>query len=103
MKATHLLILCTSLALLSCSKKQPTPEELKNKWVDAILVNKTGFDGCGWVLLLNDTHLEPTNLKDFDIELTDGKPVSVKYVAATDMMSICMIGMIVNIEKIKER
>ena len=104
-------VICLLFLFQSCSKgndqtnhNQPVNNDACKDWIDATIENKTGLDGCGWVLKLNNgSYLEPTNISDFDIELIDGKPVSLSYVEASGMLSICMIGKIVNINCMKER
>jgi hypothetical protein len=74
------------------------------KSVQAKLLNKTGLDACGWILeLANGEHLEPTNLRHFNIELREGKAVYVNYAERHDLGSACMVGRIVEIKWIKEK
>jgi len=71
--------------------------------VKATLVDKTGLDGCTWTLRLKDgSFLEPTNLSDFSIELVNDKPVVISYTVRSDLVSICMIGPIVDIDCMQE-
>jgi hypothetical protein len=64
--------------------------------------NKTGMDGCDWVLQLNDnSYLEAQNLTEFEIEFVEGKDLHVKY-EEVDGGSICMIGKIVKITCLTE-
>lgn len=64
--------------------------------------NKTGLDGCGWVLQLNDnSNLEAQNLNEFEIEFVEGKDLHVKY-EEVDGGSICMVGKIVKITCLTE-
>lgn len=64
--------------------------------------NKTGLDGCGWVLQLNDnSYLEAQNLNEFEIEFVEGKDLHVKY-EEVDGGSICMVGKIVKITCLTE-
>ncbi len=64
--------------------------------------NKTGLDGCGWVLQLNDnSYLEAQNLNEFEIEFVEGKDLHVKY-EEVDGGSICMVGKIVKITCLSE-
>ena len=109
MKSFLILLSCFLFLGGSCSKNhdqadhnQPGDDKPHKESANATLVNKTGFDGCGWVLQLdNGAYLEPTNLSDFNVELVDGKKVSVSYVEATGLGSICMIGKIVDIKSMK--
>ena len=102
-------VLLLSLALLqACSKKDSgkNPTVLSDKCGEAtlaILQDKTGLDGCRWVLKLNNgDYLEPTNLSAFDVDLVDNKPVAIKYTIRYDLGSVCMIGMVVDIDCIDE-
>jgi hypothetical protein len=64
--------------------------------------NKTGLDGCGWVLQLNDnSYLEAQNLNDFEIEFVEGKDLHVKY-EEVNGGSVCMVGKIVKITCLTE-
>lgn len=64
--------------------------------------NKTGLDGCGWVLQLNDnSYLEAQNLNEFEIEFVEGKDLHVKY-EEVDGGSICMVGKNVKITCLSE-
>jgi hypothetical protein len=70
----------------------------------AVLRNLSGLDGCTWVFELEDgQRLEPVNLHQYELELKDGLEVSIQYTEATDMMSICMAGKMVNITCISKR
>jgi hypothetical protein len=70
----------------------------------ATIEDYTGLDGCGLVIKLqNGTVLEPTNLNDFNITLTDGVKVWVKYHELSGMGSICMVGSIVEIDCLAKR
>lgn len=67
-----------------------------------VLKNWTGFDGCGWIIQLQDsTILEPLNLNDFSIELEENKSVYLRYYEKPEM-SICQVGKTVVIDSIKE-
>lgn len=60
--------------------------------------NHTGFDGCGWLLKLeNNEILEPINLNQYNINLVDGTLAYVTYENAEGMASICMMGKMVKI------
>ena len=67
-----------------------------------VLKNFTGLDGCGWIIQLADSsRIEPINLNDFEIELTENKLVCVQFHERTDLGSYCMVGKIVEIEFIE--
>jgi len=81
-------------AVINCSENT----ECENTEVGT-LRNFTGLDGCGWIIQLQDsTNLEPLNLKDFDLELKEGKVIHFKYHERKDMASICMVGKIIGID-----
>lgn len=70
----------------------------------ATIVDYTGLDGCGLVIKLQTGEvLEPTNLNGFNITPTDGMKVWVKYHELQDVMSICMVGPIVEIDCLAKR
>lgn len=64
------------------------------------VVNKTGLDGCGFLLLRQDsTLLEPVNLAvDYQKDLL---LLDVSYRLLDDRMSTCMAGNIVEITEVK--
>lgn len=91
-------LLFTVVLLASCSKNVCENSE-KAEFKDL-----TGLDGCGYVIeLSNGDRLEAINLGDFDIEVTDGKKIWVNYHLSSGMVSICMVGEIVEIDCISER
>ncbi len=74
------------------------PDERCEGGEDALIVDYSGLDGCGWIIQLKSgERLEPVNLHQFDIEPADSLPVNLTYVEIKDMMSICMVGKIVHI------
>lgn len=91
--------LLSSLYLLqACAVGSKCPESVHVK-----LLNKTGFDGCGWVFQLDDnSYLEPLNLNDFDMKLEEGKNFHVSFTEMENVASICMIGKIVKIKCVSE-
>jgi hypothetical protein len=65
----------------------------------------TGLDGCGMLIdLENGSTLEPTNLSDFqgDVSITDGQKVWIKY-HEISAGSICMVGKVVVIDELQNR
>ncbi len=93
-----LIMLAAALLLAGCPADN-CPDGDK-----AVLRDLTGLDGCRWVFELEDgQRLEPINLHEFDIELTDRQKVKISYTEATDMMSICMVGKMVNITCLSKR
>ena len=67
-----------------------------------VIVNKTGLDGCGFMIKLkNGKLLEPNQLDDqFKKE---GLLVWVKYFVPKSLNSICMAGQLVNLTAIENR
>jgi len=97
-----LLIIPLFLLFISASCKKTNPPE--NGAVKAALYDYTGLDGCSWVFKLESNEvLEPTNLGQFDFNLTDGKKIWVKYHPAVDQASICMVGQVVDVDAIWNR
>lgn len=94
----NLLILFSFVGLVSaCSTNDACSGSVHVK-----MRNKTGLDGCGWVLQLNDnSYLEAQNLNEFEIEFVEGKDLHVKY-EEVDGGSICMVGKIVKITCLSE-
>ncbi len=63
-----------------------------------ILKNMTGFDGCGWIIQLEDgTRLEPLNLNNFDIKLIDDKSICIKFREVKNYGSHCQVGKVIEI------
>lgn len=94
----YLLTFILVLHLSGCNKS--TCENAQK----AKLKDLTGLDGCGMVIQLpNGSYLEPTNLHEMDIEMTDGKKIWVSYHFPPSMASICMVGDIVEIDCISPR
>lgn len=59
------------------------------RYVDGMLVDYTKYTGCGWVLELPDDRLEPININDFKLDLTDSLKVRFAYVVDNDSISEC--------------
>lgn len=67
------------------------------------LVDFTEYSGCGWLIQLTDgSMLEPINLGAYDVELKDGAVIEFEYHKTSGMMSICMIGSMVEIDCVTE-
>ena len=93
-----LLFICLSIYLVACHKNDC------NGTFEATIIDLKGLDGCGFVIeLSNGERLEPTNLNDFSINIQDGQKVWISYTPNTQMMSICMVGQIVDISTICPR
>ena len=71
----------------SCNKDRACPGS-----VEGVMHNYAGLDGCGWVIEINGSIYEPTNINDFNANfLVEGKQVNVSY-EEKGMASICMVG-----------
>ncbi len=74
---------------------------LTNGFFKATVVDKRGFDGCKFLLKLEDhSTLEPIGLNEKF--LVAGKKIWIKFVIAKNAMSICMSGTPVNISAAEE-
>ncbi len=92
-------LLLMAIILIGCQDDEPTAVGCTN----AKLVDATGLERCSWLIeLLDGTRLEPTNLNDFDLTLTDNLPVCVEFVETNNIASTCMAGIIVEITSIEE-
>lgn len=106
-----ILILNIVLIFTTCKKKNNSvsSELPTTSFVAGVLKDKTGFDGCGWVIELysvdqfGNKFLEPINLKSFNIPLIDGLLVNFVYTPKTDIASVCMLGAIVELTVILKR
>ena len=67
------------------------------EYVDGQLVDMTKFKGCGWVIEYDGYTLEPMNIDDFSIELTDSVRVRFAYDIADNQNSECMMGTVVKL------
>lgn len=69
---------------------------LSNGFFKATVVDKRGFDGCKFLLKLEDhSTLEPIGLDEKF--LVAGKKIWIKFAIAKNTMSVCMSGTPVNI------
>ncbi len=92
-----LLTISASMLLTGC------PEKGCEDGVPAMLLDYTGLSGCKWVIQLqNGERLEPVNLHEFDLVPADSMIVHITYTEAPTMMSICMVGKIVEVTCITE-
>ncbi|RIJ49942.1 hypothetical protein D1614_04155 [Maribellus luteus] len=100
--ASILSILCFSLILFISSCEKSDSDSSKD-YKSGKLKNLTGLDGCGWVIELDDkSKLEPLNLDAFDLELAENKEIKFKYHERTDLGSYCMVGVVAEIDEIKD-
>lgn len=112
----YVLLLLLSLLLLStvtsCQKEEVSLNECGTY---ATIRDLRGLDGCSFVLELdNGERLEPIIKNQWcgttpvpppaigDLELLDGKRVTVAYKVLPEMGSICMVGKVVEVTCIKE-
>ena len=100
-----LLIIMLSLNHCNSSKSLPGQgNEEAGEMVSGKIVDMTGMGTCSWVIELETgDKIEPVNLQDFDVEVADGKQVSLSYEKMPDMASGCMVGDIVRIRKMVEK
>ena len=92
-----LIHLATLLLLTGC------PEEGCENGVPSMLLDYTGLSGCSWIIQLQSGEkLEPLNLEDFDLTPADSMLVHVTYEKKPTMMSVCMVGKMVEITCIKK-
>jgi hypothetical protein len=91
-------VLFTLFFALSCSKNSCSNSK------NGVLKNFTGLDGCDWVIVLDDgKKLEPSNLSEYKIGLSEGKKVSIRYSPIKNTYTACMVGEFVEIKCMKER
>jgi len=102
------LLFC--LSWISCVKHHYTP--CAGPGVDLILcskdfervtvVNKTGLDGCGFMLQRADSSLfEVDNMPD-SLKI-EGQKICIKYHVAKQQMSVCMAGKRIELLEVKLR
>ena len=94
----YILIGILSMIIYSCDGNKSTAG------VNGTLKDYNGLDGCTWIIELdNGEKLQPVNLLELNIGLTDGKKVTVTYDEVKDMSGICMTGIMVSVKTIEER
>ena len=92
-----------AIIAVSCKNHEIITETPCTEGENATIVDMRGLDGCTFVLRLdNGKRLEPINLKAFNVEIKDGKYVCITY-HTVDMVSICMVGEIVELDSMTER
>jgi hypothetical protein len=96
-----LSFVCIVMGLLfsECSKNDHAGSDLDS----GILMDWSKFDGCGWVIELDNhdhTILEPDNLSQFSIDLTDSLSVKISYYINPDQSSSCMAGTVIHLNEI---
>jgi len=89
MRTLFIAIICTALLNFSCSKQYQE--------MTGIIKDYSGLDGCGLVIVLdNGTVLEPAITPQYTT-LIANKRVSLQYRVLDDRVSICMVGLIVEV------
>lgn len=73
------------------------------EYVDGMLIDMGKFDGCGWVLEYDGCMLEPSNLNQFNLTLTDSLSVRFAYAVSKEQVSACMVGTVVDLLDIYEK
>jgi len=100
-KGLIFLIVFIILVNFSCQKEEIFPSTV---YEEVTLKNLTGFDGCGFVFQKTDsTYLEPTNLGHCLDTYIDGKNYLIKYKRAKNQVSICQVGLMIEIVEIVDR
>jgi len=97
MRKIFLFLLFSTLWAGACDKASDCADG-----TNMTLVDRTGLDGCTWLLEKGDKVYEPINLDEFDVRLTDGSNYCVEFEPAEDMASICMAGTIIRILSIRK-
>jgi hypothetical protein len=112
-------LLFAIVAFAGCSSDEPGKDESTSACsTPAVVRDRRGLDGCGYLLQLQDgSLLEPQIVfrcgtpplpedEPLDpmigFELIDGKKVMIGYVPLDSAMSICMVGKVVRITCITE-
>lgn len=101
MNFKNFVILFSSLILFASCENSTNSSDYQ----EVKLIDMTGFDGCGWVLEVQDSAksmLEPVNLSEFNIEMIENKTIYIQYHEVDNYTSICMIGPIIKIDNIKK-
>ena len=103
MKTTLVLYIAVLfIGLTACNPKIVSVDSCNGE--PTVLKNLTGLDGCSWVLELSSGEiLEAINLAEFEITMSEGKEVRIKYEDASDYMTVCMAGKIVKLTRISEK
>lgn len=90
-------IFCLAL-LVSCSKSTSCTSAIKGTFK-----NRTGLDGCGWVIEANGKTFEPVNLGEFDSSLlVENQKIFFNYNSFSGA-SICMVGETIQLTCVEKR
>ncbi|CAN5574971.1 hypothetical protein BH11BAC2_BH11BAC2_16780 [soil metagenome] len=105
------LLLAILILVASCKNHTAKMEDasisesevmLRAKYISATIVDKSGLDGCGFLVALADgSNLEVFNLPDSVKK--DQLKVWIKYIPDAGASSICMAGKIVKLTDLKLR
>ncbi len=95
------LIVLISLIVGGCFLKKSTEDTINTDYDKGVVYDKRGLDGCTYIIKLDSgKNLEPINLSDEFQQ--DSLPVYVNYKRKKGVVSICMVGTIVEIIDIKK-
>jgi hypothetical protein len=72
-------------------------------YVDGMLVDYRDFTGCEWVIESDKLLLEPVNVYDFSLDLTDSLKVRFAYAEDDNQKSACRVGTVVRLLDIYEK
>jgi len=93
------IFILLSIFIISCN---PTKNTSSKCITEGIVKDKTGLDGCKFLIELTDgTTLNPIEFTDKSFELKDGQKIRFSY-ESVDAMNICMAGETVKITCISE-
>lgn len=96
----QLLFLFAVLFLFSCTPKDKPAEACLN---NGVIKNKTGLDGCKWVIYDDKGAAYMPVKMDMQFEFEDNKNITFSYTEMKDIMTTCMVGKAVEITCISER
>jgi len=92
-KAVFLVLIAIILSVSALAAK---PKYVRGKLV------KGDVDGCGWLIVTDDSKiLDPINIQKFKVKLKAGKRVKFNFIIPKSTASICMMGQIIELTKIK--
>lgn len=105
MNGNLLLVLFFVLQGCNLRKEVVSKNEIVNpidaSFIFVTVVDKHSLDGCTFVLMKKDsTYLEPINLAD-SLKV-NGEKLFVKYHLKKNSFSICMAGLVVELDEIKK-
>jgi len=89
--------------ILGCASDDDSDAGLEIHQESGMLIDISKFEGCGWVFQYDNYILEPQNLSDFDITLTDSMPVDIRYYVLQDQKTTCKMGLVVCLVDIEKQ